>query len=194
MSNIIRNFYYLLRSYFGVSQNKFGHLDKGIHFTPPYVINGSKNVYIYGNTTFGEYLHISATNAKLFIYEGAAIANGFTVQTGNHARVLGRAVGEVSEDEKPEGYDKDVTISEDVWIGCNVTVLAGVTIGRGATIAAGAVVTKDIPPYCIAGGVPAKVIKCYWSESQILEHESKLYRNEDRLPFSRIQEIISTHK
>ena len=51
------------------------------------------------------------------------------------------------------------TIGNDVWIGANVVVLRGVTIGDGAIIAANAVVTKDIPPYSIAGGVPAKVIR-----------------------------------
>ena len=49
----------------------------------------------------------------------------------------------------------DITIGNDVWIGNNVMIMSGVTIGDGAVIAAGAVVTKDIPPYSIAGGVPA---------------------------------------
>jgi acetyltransferase-like isoleucine patch superfamily enzyme len=51
------------------------------------------------------------------------------------------------------------TIGNDVWIGANVVVLRGVTIGDGSIIAANAVVTKDIPPYSIAGGMPAKVIR-----------------------------------
>lgn len=49
----------------------------------------------------------------------------------------------------------DITIGNDVWIGNDVTILSGVTIGDGAVIANGAVVTRDIPPYCVAGGVPA---------------------------------------
>lgn len=54
---------------------------------------------------------------------------------------------------------KDVCIEEAVWIGDSVIILPGVTIGKGAVIGAGSVVTKDIPPYAVAAGNPAKVIK-----------------------------------
>ncbi|ELN8649222.1 CatB-related O-acetyltransferase [Escherichia coli] len=57
------------------------------------------------------------------------------------------------------GKDLDVIIGHDVWIGSRCTILAGVNIGTGAIIAAGSVVTKDVPPYAIVGGVPAKVIR-----------------------------------
>ena len=54
---------------------------------------------------------------------------------------------------------KGIKIEDDVWIGTNVTILDGVTIHRGSVVGGGAVVTKDIPPYSVAVGVPAKVIK-----------------------------------
>jgi len=54
---------------------------------------------------------------------------------------------------------KGITIEDDVWIGANATILDGIIIGKGSIIAAGAVVNKSIPPYTIAGGVPAKIIK-----------------------------------
>ena len=52
----------------------------------------------------------------------------------------------------------DINVEDDVWFGCRTTVLSGVTIRQGAVIAAGAVVTKDVPPYAVVAGVPAKVI------------------------------------
>lgn len=70
-----------------------------------------------------------------------------------------------------------------------MTLLSGVTIGRGATIAAGAVVAKSMPPYCICGGVPAKPIKFYWSVDEILEHEAKLYPEEERFSREELERI-----
>lgn len=62
-----------------------------------------------------------------------------------------------------------IVLEDDVWLGFRVTIMSGVTIGKGAVIAAGAVVTKDVPPYAIAGGVPAKVIKYRFPEAVIAE-------------------------
>jgi len=61
----------------------------------------------------------------------------------------------------------DIIIGSDVWIGYEAVILAGVTIGDGAVIAARAVVTKDVPPYTIAGGVPAKPIRRRFSDEAI---------------------------
>ena len=61
----------------------------------------------------------------------------------------------------------DTIVGNDVWIGQNVTVMPGVHIGDGAIIAANSVVTKDIPPYCIAGGNPCKVIRKRFEEDLI---------------------------
>ena len=61
------------------------------------------------------------------------------------------------------------TIGNDVWIGSRVTILRNVTIGDGAVVASAAVVTKDVPPYAIVGGVPAKVIRYRFDEATIRE-------------------------
>lgn len=63
--------------------------------------------------------------------------------------------------------DLTITIKNDVWIGQNVTLKNGITINNGAIIAANSVVTKDVPPFAIVGGVPAKVIKYRFDASTI---------------------------
>ena len=60
-----------------------------------------------------------------------------------------------------------ITVGNDVWIGYEAVILAGVTIGDGAIIAARAVVTQDVPPYTIVGGVPARPIRKRFSEPEI---------------------------
>ncbi|WP_157273956.1 CatB-related O-acetyltransferase [Pedobacter sp. BAL39] len=60
-----------------------------------------------------------------------------------------------------------ISIGHDVFIGANVVILDGVSVGDGAIIAAGAVVKDDVPPYAIAGGVPAKIIRYRFSSDQI---------------------------
>lgn len=71
---------------------------------------------------------------------------------------------EILHEQKSEAISKgDIIIDDDVWIGYGTTIMSGVHIGQGAVIATGAVVTKDVPPYAIAGGVPAKVIKYRFS-------------------------------
>lgn len=67
----------------------------------------------------------------------------------------------------PGESDYHVVIGNDVWIGCNCLIIEGVKIGDGAVIGAGAVVTKDVAPYSVVAGVPAKVIKYRFMEEQI---------------------------
>lgn len=70
---------------------------------------------------------------------------------------------------------RETVIETDAWIGAGSVVMAGVTIGRGAIIAAGSVVTKEVPPYEIHGGIPAKKIKDrFKSESDRLIHDAML--------------------
>ena len=77
-------------------------------------------------------------------------------------------------EEPYEGVSKgDIVVGDDVWIGYGATILSGVHIGQGAIVAAGAVVTKDVPPYAIVGGVPAKVIK-YRFEPEMIEELLKV--------------------
>lgn len=70
-------------------------------------------------------------------------------------------------EEHLSGGESKLIIGNDVWIGDDVTFMAGITIGDGAIIGTGALVTKNVPPFAICGGVPAKVIRCRFAQEQI---------------------------
>ena len=101
------------------------------------------NVFINGGCSI-------CAQESVIIGDNCLIGNdAFIMDTDFHA------VGE--HDVWPEA--RPIRIEEDVWLAVRVTVLKGVTIGRGAVVAAGAVVTKDVEPYTLVGGVPARLIR-----------------------------------
>lgn len=92
---------------------------------------------------------------------GIGGANHDYNRISQHAFLYASQFGMLKDKEEP-GYDRFVTdceVGNDVWVGCNAVVCRGVHIGDGAVIGAGSVVTKDVEPYTIVGGVPAKLIK-----------------------------------
>jgi len=163
-----------------LDRKKFGFIADDVYLQPPLVFSNPQNVFLYGDNGLKD-AKIYTNNAKFIMKPHSGAAEGLRVSTGNHAMILGRFYRSIQEYEKPKGLDKDVIVESDVWIGRNVIILAGSHIGRGCTIGAGAVVTKDVPPYTICVGVPAKPIKFKWTIDEILEHESKLYKEEERL-------------
>ena len=97
----------------------------------------------------------------------------------------------------------DVKIGNDVWIGYGVTIVNNITVGDGAVIAAGSVVTKDVPPYAIVGGVPAKILRYRFDEDvrkallklewwnlpeEVLKQNIELFQKE-KLSISDVQNI-----
>lgn len=179
-----------LRSFF-ISRREFSQYGDNVIITPPIYAGNFKNVCLGEGVRIGQNAYISAINAKFVCKGRCAIAENLTVHTGNHARLVGSFVSDITEFNKPQGYDQDVIVEKDVWIGCNVTLLAGVTIGRGATVAAGAVVAKSMPPYCLCGGVPCKFIKFYWTIDQIMEHELELYPENERYSREQLEELFA---
>jgi acetyltransferase-like isoleucine patch superfamily enzyme len=98
---------------------------------------------------------------------------------GHNTSVVGRFMYDVTE-KRPED-DRGVIIDDDVWVGSRAIILRGVRVGRGVIIGAGAVVTKDVPPYALVAGVPARVVKFRWDVETILRHEEGLYPPDKRL-------------
>ena len=189
-NRLVRGVYFFYRRYFGYPRKAFGFLGDNVSLRPPLEISNPKNVYLYGDNGLSDAI-ILTTNARFIMKQHSGSAPGLRVSTGNHAMILGRFYRTITEREKPKGLDKDVIVESDVWIGMNVTLLSGVTIGRGATLAAGAIVTKDVVPYSITGGVPAKFIKFKWTIDEIIEHEKHLYPEEERYSREDLELIFS---
>ena len=183
-----------MRDYFlDCRRSKFGYIADDVTLIPPLRISNPENVFLYGDNGLRN-ANIMTTNAKFIMKSHSGAAEGLRVTTGNHAMILGRFYRTIAEAEKPKELDKDVVVESDVWIGRNVTILSGVTIGRGCTIGACSLISKDIPPYCVAVGVPAKPVKFKWTIDEILYHEEQLYPEEERFTRSQLEKIFADVK
>lgn len=115
------------------------------------------------------------------IGQGVMIANrvGLIGRHDHDVRAVGRFVRHApwigDADFDPVLKAERLVVEDDVWIGYGAIVLSGVTVGRGAVVAAGALVTKDVPPYAIVAGVPARVVGRRFNDREIDEHERQLY-------------------
>lgn len=155
------------------------HLGRGTRLWAPKSLRIGRDVYI------GKQVHIEA-NCEI----------GDFCLLANRVAILGRhdhdffSVGYpvryapwVASARFPSLYaDEKAVIETDVWLGYGAIVLTGVTIGRGAIVAAGSVVAKDIPPYAIAAGIPAKVVGQRFSDPvEITKHEEAIRNGRFRL-------------
>jgi len=117
------------------------------------------NVYFGGgeDVEVGNHCQINKgaclVNIKLGDYVMIAPDAVFLFQTHNSDRI------DVPMAKQGKTIHKQSIVADDVWVGQRAIILPGITIGNGAIIGAGAVVTKDVPPYAVVGGVPAKIIK-----------------------------------
>lgn len=186
MSTIIRKIYRLWGIFTRVChrlfvqpflRSMFGSCGKNVIIGKRSHISGIQNLHVGNKVVLGTDARILCTRAKLIMKDHVMVGPHVTFITGSHRTdLIGKYMIDVTDAEKLPENDQDVVIESDVWIGANCTILQGVTIGRGAVIAAGAVVTKDVPPYAVVGGVPAKVIKYRFTEEEIVEHEKLLYQ------------------
>jgi acetyltransferase-like isoleucine patch superfamily enzyme len=135
------------------------------------VIDGTLECYHNGKLSIGEYSYIGRAR----IYSAANVTIGKGVLISDHVIIMDSDLHPISgkrryEDLKqwhegvfPDVYtgipSKPVKIDDFVWVGANCVVLKGINIGEGAIIGAGSVVTKDVPPYTIVAGNPARIIR-----------------------------------
>ena len=117
------------------------------------------------NVFLGEGFHISVL-VSLRIGDGVVAGPRLIIMGGDHElEHVGKRFHEIG-----EGNNLPVAIEKDVWIGARVTVLKGVTVGEGAVIGAGSVVSRDVPPYTIAVGSPARPVRKRFSDDDLERH------------------------
>ena len=123
-------------------------------------------IVIGQHSYIGEYSHITAIN-KIVIGNNVLTGRYVYISDNSHGNTDSLGQLDIPPIRRPLVSKGPVVIEDNVWIGERVCILSGVRIGRGAIIAANSVVTKDVPSYAIAGGVPAKIIKII----NIVSHE-----------------------
>lgn len=124
-------------------------LDEGFTMFPPFTTDYGKNIHV---------------GKRLFINSGCRFQDQGGIYLGDdvligHNVVLATLNHHIAPSRRSALIPAPIHIGDRVWIGSNTTILPGVTIGDNSIVAAGATVTKDVPPNCIVGGVPARLIR-----------------------------------
>ncbi len=131
-------------------------VDESFCMFPPFYTDCGKNIHIGKNVFINSGCRFQ-DQGGIIIGDGVLIGHNAVLATLNH---------DINPENRSSMTPAPIIIGKNVWIGASATILPGVTIGDGAIVAAGAVVTKNVPPNVIVGGVPAKVIKAIESEKE----------------------------
>ena len=131
-----------------------GEVDDITVIEPPFYCDNGFNIFL-GKNFYANYNFIVIDTAPVRCGDNVVIGPNVTIVTADHP---------IHPDSRTEGEGfpitaEPVTIGSNVWIGAGVTILKGVTIGDGAVIGAHSLVTKDIPPMCVAYGTPCRMIR-----------------------------------
>lgn len=124
-------------------------VDASFRLFPPFYTDCGKNIRL-GKNVFINSCCCFQDQGGIEIGDDVLIGHQVVIATLNH---------DLAPDKRASMQAAAVKIGKGAWIGSHATLLAGVTVGEGAVVAAGTVVTKDVPPRTVVGGVPAKVIK-----------------------------------
>lgn len=137
-------------------------IDYTFRMFPPFYTDFGKNITIGKNVFINSGCHFQDQDG-IEIGDGCLIGHNVVLATINH---------DLYPENNRVNHYAPIKLGKSVWVGSNETILSGVTVGDWAVVAAGAVVTRDVPPLTIVGGVPAKVIKTIASKEE--RHEKAI--------------------
>lgn len=150
-----------------------------------------RNMFLEDNVIIQSEVNFISYKGKLIIGKYSVISSGCIIVPSKHIPIVGVPFYYATKYHIGD-EDDEINIKEDCWIGAGCILLPGITIGRGSIVGAGSVVTKDIPPYSIAVGSPARVISVKFSVEDIIAHERALYQESERLKIDYLRSLFDT--
>lgn len=167
----------------------FCGVDNNIHM--PCYLGAPQNVYLEDYTLIQPCCTFIIVTGKVVIKKWSSISCFGTIVTGNHVPTVGvnqRALGRMHINDNEKG----VYIDEDCWVGAHVTLLGGTHLNRGCIVGANSLVNKEYPPYAVIVGSPGRVIASKFTLDQIVEHEKKLYPENERMSLEELKLLFET--
>lgn len=165
---------------------------KDVIITFPCKIAKPQNIHMADHTLVQPNVTFIMNKGNVYIGKWTVIASNCTLITDNHVPTVGvnhRMLGRYHINDRV----KDIILEDDCWAGAGVTLMSGAILRRGSIAAAGAVVNKEVPPYAVVAGVPAKIIATVFTIDQILEHEQYLYPENERMKKTELEELFLKH-
>jgi len=139
-----------------------------------------QNIFIDDHVLIQNGINLIASKGRLIVKKYSVISSGCTLIPSAHKVTVGIPFYLTAKTHIND-INLDIIINEDCWLGANCVVLPGCEIGRGAIVAAGAIVTKNVPPYAVVAGCPAKIIGSKFSREDIKKHEECIYPDGERM-------------
>jgi acetyltransferase-like isoleucine patch superfamily enzyme len=170
---------------------RYGKCGKHVQLSPPIYISLPQHVYLEDYTRIQPYTQIIVSEGKFVLKKFSCIGAGTIIVPDNHTPTVG--IPQYLSTTHINDAGRTIVVNEDVWVGAGSFLLSHSSIGRGAVVAAGSVVSKEVPPYAVVAGSPAKIIACRFSVEQILQHEAILYSPEERMTRQQVEELHATH-
>jgi acetyltransferase-like isoleucine patch superfamily enzyme len=148
-----------------------------------------KNIYLDDYCIVQSQTNFISNKGKLIVKKYSVISSGCIIVPESHKLTVGvpfylSTINHINDDEG------DIIIDEDCWIGAGCILLPKCHIGRGAVVGAGSVVKKEVSPYAVVVGAPARVVAVKFTIEEILRHEAVLYPPEERLSEEYLRDLF----
>ena len=158
----------------------FAEIGEGCYIEPPLHANWAGHFVHFGKNIYANYNLTLVDDTHIYVGDCTMFGPNVTLATAGHP---------ILADLRVHGYQYNapICIGKNCWLGAGAIVMPGVTIGDNVVIGAGSIVTKDVPPYAVVGGVPARVIRYRFPDEVISLLQSLAWWN---LPVSTLKEKI----